>query len=79
LDTVTAFVLINTESGTEKEVLSELKMIREIKEAYTIHGVYDILTRIEDDDAETIKDVLEIKIRKLEKVRSTLTMICIDS
>ncbi len=40
-----AFVLINVESGTEEEVVEELKKIDGVEEAYFSYGVYDIITK----------------------------------
>ena len=71
----TAFVLINAEIGSESEVLEELKAIPEIKEAHLIYGVYDIITRLETDIMQDLKDTVNQKIRRIKKVRSTLTMI----
>ena len=71
----TAFVLINAEIGAEAEVLKSLKDIKEVKEASMVYGVYDIIARIETDAMQELKDVIRRKIRRLERVRSTLTMI----
>jgi DNA-binding Lrp family transcriptional regulator len=73
----TAFVLINAEIGAEAEVLKELKNISEIKEAHMVYGVYDIIARVETDTMQELKDVISWKIRRLDKVRSTLTMIVV--
>jgi DNA-binding Lrp family transcriptional regulator len=70
-----AFVLINAEIGAEREVLEVLKAIPEIKEAHTLYAPYDIIARVEAGTVEELKDVLVLKIRRLDKVRSTLTMI----
>ncbi len=74
-----AFVLINTEIGAEEEVLSELKKVNEVKEAYVVYGVYDIIARIQADTMEKLKETVSWKIRRLDKVRSTLTMLVIES
>ena len=71
----TAFVMINAEIGFESEVLEELKAIPEIKEAHLVYGVYDIITRLETDIMQDLKDTISQKIRRIEKIRSTLTMI----
>jgi len=71
-----AFVLINAEIGVEGEVLEELGAIQEVKETYMIYGVSDIIARVEAVDMKALKDVVSRKIRSLEKVRSTLTLIC---
>lgn len=75
----TAFVMINTEIGSESEVLEELKAIPEIKETYLVYGVYDIIARIETETMQELKDTMSLKIRRLDKVRSTLTMIVYGS
>jgi len=73
----TAFVLINAEVGAEREVLKGLKDIPEVKEAHMVYGVYDIIARIQTETMQELKDILSWKIRRLDKVRSTLTMIVI--
>ena len=73
----TAFVLINAEIGSESDVLKDLKAISEVKEAHMVYGVYDIIARIETDTMQDLKDTISWKIRRLDKVRSTLTMIVV--
>ncbi|MFC1802936.1 Lrp/AsnC family transcriptional regulator [Thermoproteota archaeon] len=73
----TAFVLINAEIGSESEVLKGLKDINEVKEAYMVYGVYDIIARIQTETMQELKDIISWKIRRLDKVRSTLTMIVV--
>jgi DNA-binding Lrp family transcriptional regulator len=73
----TAFVLINAEIGSESEVLKGLKDISEVKEAYMVYGVYDIIARIQTETMQELKDIISWKIRRLDKVRSTLTMIVV--
>jgi DNA-binding Lrp family transcriptional regulator len=73
-----AFVLINVESGSEDEVLKELKKIEGVEEAYFSYGVYDLITRIKADSMEKLKDMVTRQIRALSKVRSTLTLIMME-
>jgi len=73
----TAFVLINTETGAEEEVLEALKNIPEVKEANSVYGVYDIIVRLEASTMEEIKNAISWGIRRLAKVRSTITMIVV--
>jgi len=72
-----AFVLINAEIGSEGEVLSELRKVEGIQEAYSVYGVYDVVAKVEADSMEKLKDIVTWRIRRLNKVRSTLTMIVI--
>ena len=70
-----AFVLINVESGAEDEVLNELKAIENVDESYFSYGVYDIITKIRADSMEKLKELVTTRIRSLDQVRSTLTLI----
>ena len=74
----TTFVLINTETGSEKEVLDELKKIDAVKESYMVFGVYDIVAKIAADTLDELKEIVTWKVRIIDKVRSTLTMIVIE-
>ena len=73
-----AFVLLNAEIGSEDEVLKVLKGVSNVREAYVVYGVYDIVARVEAETMEKLKDVVTWKIRRLDKVRSTLTMIVVE-
>jgi len=73
-----AYVLINVESGSEDIVLSELRSIRGVEDAYFSYGVYDIISKIKADTMEQLKDMVTRNIRTLSKVRSTLTLIMME-
>ena len=70
----TAFVLIKSELGAESEVLNALKKINQVKEAYIVLGVYDIIAKVESDKMDKLSDIITWNIRRLDKVRSTLTL-----
>jgi len=74
----TAFVLVNSEIGAEDAVLKEIKKIKNVVEAYTVYGVYDIIAKVQAENMEKLKEVVTWSIRRLNKVRSTLTMIVIE-
>jgi DNA-binding Lrp family transcriptional regulator len=73
-----AFVLVNVESGSEEEVVSELKKINGVVEAYFSYGVYDIIAKVKAESMEKLKEMVTHKIRTLIKVRSTLTLIMME-
>jgi len=73
----TAYILINVEIGAEGEALKSLKPVSEVKEAHLVYGVYDIIARVETETMQELKDAVSWKIRRLDKVRSTLTMIVV--
>jgi DNA-binding Lrp family transcriptional regulator len=73
-----AFVLINAEIGSEDSVVKELKSVTQVKEAYMVYGVYDIVAKVAADSMDKLKEIITWKIRRLPKVKSTLTMIVIE-
>ncbi len=73
-----AFVLINTEIGAEGEVLKQLRGIEGVEEAHAVYGVYDIVAKVKAETMDKLKEIVTWNIRRLDKVRSTLTMIVIE-
>ena len=73
-----AFVLINAEIGSEDEVLQELRKLSNVKESYVVYGVYDIVAKVEAESMDKLKEIVTWKIRRLDRVRSTLTMIVVE-
>jgi len=75
---VGALVLINVETGSEVEVLKMLRKIEGVVEAFAVYGSYDIVAKVQADKIERLNWIITSKIRKVENVKSTLTMIIID-
>ncbi|AAY80109.1 Lrp/AsnC family transcriptional regulator [Sulfolobus acidocaldarius] len=73
-----AIVLINTDAGGEEEVFEKLKSLNEVTEVHIVYGVYDIVAKIEADTLDKLKDFVTNTVRKLPRVRSTLTMIVVE-
>ena len=72
---VTAYVLISCDLGFDAEIIHEIKQLEDVKEVHWVFGAYDILVKVESDSIEHLKDIITWKIRKLNRVRSTLTLI----
>jgi DNA-binding Lrp family transcriptional regulator len=70
-----AFVLFNVESDSEDEVLEELKKIEGMQEAYVSYGAYDLIAIVKADTMEKLLDAITNKMRKINKVRKTLTLV----
>jgi len=69
-----AYIVINTEMGCEKEVKNSLSIIPEVKEVHEVHGIYDLIVRVEVKKMSTFEETVGEKVSSLDKVRSTLTM-----
>ena len=79
----TAYVLLNSDLGSDKGIISEIKQMleneKEIQyEVQGVYGVYDIVLKLSADDADILRAIITNKIRKISKVQSTLTMIVIE-
>jgi len=74
----TAYVLINCELGSEEEIIKQLKNLEGVIEVHGTFGAYDILAKIESSTVEMLRETITLKIRKIEKIRSTLTLMGIE-
>ena len=74
----TAYVLINCELDSEESIISQLKTLEGIIEVHGTFGAYDILAKIESSTVEALRETITWKIRKIEKIRSTLTLMGIE-
>jgi len=73
-----AYILINCEIGSEEDVITALKNVEGIKEVHGTFGAYDILAKIESAQVEDLRETITWKIRKIDKIRSTLTLMGIE-
>ena len=74
----TAYVLINCDLGSEESIIGELKKLSETVEVNGVYGVYDIVAKVRSDTMEKLRETITWHVRKIDKVRSTLTMIVIE-
>jgi DNA-binding Lrp family transcriptional regulator len=74
-----AFVLMNAELGKESQIVNELEKVPHVKEVYPVYGVYDVLMVIESDSMEELRETITSKVRKLDGIKSTLTMIIVKN
>ena len=73
-----AFVMISAETGRDSQVLDKLKGIENVKEACLTYGAYDIVAKVEAETREKLEEVITGKVRKLDNIRSTLTMVVVE-
>ena len=79
----TAYVLLNSDLGSDESIVNEVKEILAAEskvnyEVQGVYGVYDIVLKISADNAEELRGIITNKIRKINKVQSTLTMMVIE-
>jgi len=78
----TAYVLLNSDLGSDESIINEVKQIlteEDVKfEVQGVYGVYDIVLKLISNDAEKLRAIITSKVRKISKVQSTLTMMVIE-
>ena len=79
----TAYILINSDLGTDVSIIEYLnKALSEENdlqfEVHGVYGVYDIIIKLTSENGETLRGIITNKVRKIDHVQSTLTMMVID-
>ncbi len=78
----TAYVLLNSDLGSDESIINEVKQILAeedvTSEVQGVYGVYDIILKITSNNVDELRAVITNKIRKIHKVQSTLTMMVIQ-
>ena len=77
-DGIEAYVLLNCDLGLEDAVIRELMGITEVTEVKGVFGVYDFVVKIHADSEDQIKRAIA-KVRAIDKIKSSLTMMVIES
>ena len=78
----TAYVLLNSDLGSDESIIDEVKQILAEEdvtfEVQGVYGIYDIVLKLSSDDSEKLRAIITDKVRKISKVQSTLTMMVIQ-
>ena len=74
----TAFILLKPEPAREKDVYSALLDIAEVIETHALYGEYDLLARVECANSKELTSILMKKLRQIDGIRETETLIAVD-
>jgi DNA-binding Lrp family transcriptional regulator len=77
--TSSAFVLIDCDFPFLENIIEELKKISEIEEFYRVQSIYDMLAKVNADSEDQLHEIVSRKLRGIEGIKNTLTMIIIAS
>ncbi|UCB47299.1 MAG: Lrp/AsnC ligand binding domain-containing protein [Spirochaetota bacterium] len=70
-----AYVLLKATPGYERNIVKELKDLPEIEAINELYGEWDIITKVSVARIDDLDALLSEKIRKIEGVTLTSTMI----
>jgi DNA-binding Lrp family transcriptional regulator len=74
----TAYVLLNAEIGSERDVLQTIKGIEGVQEAFRLWGVYDVIARVKADNMDKLTQIVNEKLQ-IGKVHTKLTVVLMDT
>lgn len=66
--------MINCDLGSEEDVIDALKNVEDVKEIHGTFGAYDIIAKVDNNKLDTLRETITWKIRKIDRIRSTLTL-----
>jgi DNA-binding Lrp family transcriptional regulator len=70
-----AFLFINAELLFIDDVINKLNGVPEIADVYKVQGIYDIIARVNSDTEEKLKELVSERIRRIDKITGTVTVI----
>ena len=78
-----AYVLINSDLGTDVTIITKIKGILAGNndaqyEIQGVYGVYDIILKLSSTSSDALRSIITNKIRKINNIQSTLTMTVIE-
>jgi DNA-binding Lrp family transcriptional regulator len=73
-----AYVLINTEPKHMERVVEALEKLDSVVEVFPVYGVYDVVAKVKADSMDKLKEIVTWKVRSLDEVRSTITMLILE-
>ena len=73
-----AYVLINTEPKYMERVVATLEKLDSVEEVFPVYGVYDVVAKVKAESMDKLKEIVTWKVRSLDEVRSTITMLILE-
>ncbi len=75
--------MLNSDLGSDQEIITKIKEMLAVEKGIKfdvqgVYGIYDIVVKIEADNSDHLRNIITSKIRKIDKVQSTLTMMVIE-
>ena len=79
----TAYVLINSDLGTDESIITKIKEVLSAEKnveftTQGVYGIYDIVLKISSDNTDILRNIITYKIRKINNVQSTLSMMVVE-
>ena len=76
--TVTAIIIIQTESEKHENVKNDLSKLEEVSEVYSVSGEYDLLIKVWAHSIEELNEIMNSKVRSVDGVEDLTEMIVME-
>ena len=73
-----AYVMIKIRAGEVKEVVDQLRKIKDVVEAHMTFGPYDAVAVVETSDIAKLGAITAMEIQPVPGVEQTLTCLAVD-
>jgi DNA-binding Lrp family transcriptional regulator len=73
-----AYVLIKIRAGEVKDVVRQLRKLKNVNEAHMTFGPYDAVAVIEAQDISSLGSLIASSVQPIPGVEQTLTCIAVD-
>ena len=74
-----AYVFINTDPETYASAMEDIRQIEGVSEVYPSKGAYDIIAKVSGESIEYLKEQIFTRIKNLSTIKTTLTLMVIDT
>lgn len=75
---VAAYLLINTSTGKESDVVNALNKIDSVKHAHVVTGLHDAIAYVQGNDLNDLKSIIIKDIRAVDGIQRTVTCFALD-
>jgi len=76
---ISAYILAKVETGKDRQVLREISKIPGVNKASMTLGTYDLCIEVSFETMEELDEFIFDKLRKIPKIRETVTIICSET
>ncbi|RNJ77246.1 MAG: Lrp/AsnC family transcriptional regulator [Nitrosopumilus sp. H8] len=74
-----AYVMINCDLGAEEDLAAKLRELEQVRDVFETIGTHDMMVVIQAENFEKVREIVSWNIQRLDKVRSTATLIKKDN
>ncbi|MBM3905574.1 MAG: Lrp/AsnC family transcriptional regulator [Thaumarchaeota archaeon] len=68
------YLLINCDEKFTESLKTEISLLTSVKDVHVVSGPYNMIVKLESSSDDVLKEQITWKIRKIDKIRSTMNL-----